>query len=398
MNGKGTIDVEGFRADLGSIAVNRYVPLQLCKLPFNWYAPAGSGIVQKVYNASSTVTITGVSAGSALVAFVCYPNRGHSNPQQNVTDSRGSTYTNPGWDTDPALYQGVQTSWTNGVTGGTYTLSSTGPQTTVAEFWVLEIAGVTAFNSNASGGLVGGTISLPLPPGAPPGDMALLCCSNNVGTGSWTDSAGWTVLANVGSTHLVTQTVGGAGTVSNSPTCTVGDVPVGAFLMTLTLSGATSKYTPAPVTSIPLNGPCNFFSLVSEAIDEQGNYQSSSVIGEQAAAGFVRFNGPGNVWIPVSFVDPLTPGFVTTSDNYQNTPIAGTGFSSFTAPFHQIDWQPASPYTYTGTPPSGPVGYLLAFAGLNVGVGAGIGSGTSSTHAIPSSAGPVARKKCAGLL
>jgi hypothetical protein len=155
----------------------------------------------------------------------------------------------------------------------------------------------------------------------------------------------------------------------------------------------------APVTAIALNGPMNILALVSEAIDEQGNYAASNLIGQQGAAGWIRINGPGNVWVPLSFADPLTPGYVTTQNNYALCPLAGTGFSELEAPFHRLDWRPASPTFYSSTnPPSEPNGYLLAFVSMSMGVGAKVGDGNSSTYAIPSSAGPVVREKAAGVL
>lgn len=175
--------------------------------------------------------------------------------------------------------------------------------------------------------------------------------------------------------------------------------PPGQVLLILSQDGGQAS-TPPVVTSIPLNGPMNIFALVSEAIDEQGDYCASALIGQQSAAGFIRLNGQGNVWIPMSFADPLTPGYVTTEDNFAFTPIAGTGFSELEAPFHQLDWRPASPVYYVGNPPTTPPGFLLAFVGMNIGVGAREdgGVGDASTYAIPSAAGPITRLKKACLL
>jgi hypothetical protein len=170
-------------------------------------------------------------------------------------------------------------------------------------------------------------------------------------------------------------------------------------LVVVFLAVPQSAFPPPPNNPISLSGPNNFFSLVNEAIDEQGQYWESLFQNAQAAAGFIRLNGQGNVWFPVSLMGPLVPGFATSNPNYTGTPIAGTGFSAIEAPFGQLEWIPGVPTFYSGsTPPTEPPGYLLAYVSVSVGTGSGIGNGNASTYAIPSSAGPVERLKKACLL
>lgn len=399
----GTIDEAGFREDLQNIARNQYPPLQLIKLPFNWFTPAVSGLVQTSVGVgppnSASASFASTTAGNTLVAFVVAQ---QSNPQAFpvvpvVTDSRGNVYTETGGDSGMPV--GSVVLICPSCNGGSIVVSASasnpnGPQSPII-LYIAEVAGV------ASTQTVGGADTVTLPGNT--GDLALAVGATDSNNGVWTNSSGWLQLQGVPAQSntqslMLSQTMSGASstlTVSNSNNLGH-DVKLAMVSFHF---GAGGDPTPPPITSLALNGPCNFLALVSEAIDEQGNYLQSGLLGQQAAAGFIRLNGDGNVWIPISFVDPLTPGYVTTNNNYSTTPLAGTGFSALEAPFHKLDWRPSAPINYSGPfPPTTPDGFLLAFVGLSIGVGAGIGSGTSSTHAIPSAAGPVDRKKDAGLL
>lgn len=389
----GTIDIEGFRADLKSIADYDYPRLQLVKLPFNWFVPQTSGIRQHVMNPAPTLST--VQNGSRIVVFVTSNGAGANPAVIGVTDSAGNTYTQKS-----EFYQafsGAQIDIFESIVtvAGSLTITPTtsGAGSLLCE--AVEVGGVSG-----AGAFVTANTAYNLGVGP---STQIDICYGGVAAGTpqaWVQNgSGWAALdinlPALANKSAASWTQNGDGVTNPlvSPNITGwpgNPIPIGSA--TYVLSAGGNAGVPSPITPIVLPGPCNFIALVSEAIDEQGVYQQSALIGQQAAAGFIRLNGQGNVWIPLSFADPLTPGYVTVNDTYKNCPIVGTGFSSLQAPFGQLDFQPALPIFYTGTPPT-TISYLLAFVGLNVGVGAGIGIGAGDTYAIPSAAGPVTRMK-----
>lgn len=148
------------------------------------------------------------------------------------------------------------------------------------------------------------------------------------------------------------------------------------------------------ITQVPLSVKGNNLVLTYEAIDEQGNYQQSvpapgSInpgVGVLLAQGFARFNGRGP-WVPLSMFDPLMQGLATTGANYSGCPIIGAGMSSLQMPIQQMEWQVLAAWQQSG--------FMLAYFGMNFGLGAGIGNGSGGTYAIPSAAGPIAREEAA---
>lgn len=408
MSDCGTIDESGFRADLQAIAQNDYPPLQLVKLPFNWFVPQSGGILQSVLDGiTATVLVPGTRNGDAIVVFFTIINNGPASgallTDFQLTDTAGNHYV--GIVQHQTNFAGFNSYGfiAQNIAGGSVTITIASVLYPVAEVGgviAIEVGGVTGITSVSGGNETTGVAVCGV------GDLALSWAGRTeAGAYSWTQSSGWTQLAEgtypgVGFSGF--QLVAGGSTIFNTMVPTPPSGAAGNDQLLIVLRGDfvnTPAGVPPPLTSVPLPGPCNFIALVSEAIDENGQYQESALIGQQAAAGFIRLNGGGNVWIPISFAPPLIPGYVTSSDNYANNPIAGTGFSAIEAPFGVLDWQPASPVYYSGpNPPSTPDGFLLAFVGLSVGVGASTGAGSSSTHAIPSAAGPIARLKDAGLI
>jgi hypothetical protein len=413
----GTIDESAFRADLAAISQNDYPPLQLVKLPFNWFAPQTAGIIQTVSAVGVRENITSflfpnpVQNGSTIVII----NGGTSMSGASIwTSTAGDVFTNAGI-ANIDNYQELEINVCMAAVGGARTFSALayGGSYDVfrSGFFAFEIGGVVAVRAFAGSQANTATVA------AHANDLVLF--SAMLGYNSLNPTAGVyggvylgaslgvvdtnnnfaVTLPNVSGLYVSTTKPTAAGNVTDGPTGTSGYTPVCALLALQMSTGGGATINQAPVTSIPLNGPMNLLALVSEALDEQGIYQKTSLLGQQAAAGFVRLNGPGNVWIPISFVSPLTPGYVTTLNNYGLNPLAGTGFSEIEGPFHQLDWKPAAPQYYTGpTPPTTPAGFLLAFVGTSMGVGAAVGAGNSSTYAIPTAAGPVDRMKRAGLL
>jgi hypothetical protein len=413
----GTIDESAFRADLAAISQNDYPPLQLVKLPFNWFAPQTAGIIQTVSavgvrnNIASFLFPNPVKNGSTIVII----NGGTVTYGASIwTSTAGDVFTNAGI-ANLNNYQSLEINVCMAAVGGARTFSAVANGGSISAFtsgfFAFEIGGVAAVRAFAGSQAYTATVA------AHANDLVLFSAMQGGGSlnptagviGGWGLNASLGVvdtnnnfavtLPNVCGLYVSTTKPTAAGNVTDGPTGTGGYTPVCALLALQMSTGGGAPINQAPVTSIPLNGPMNLLALVSEALDEQGIYQKTSLLGQQAAAGFVRLNGPGNVWIPISFVSPLTPGYVTTLNNYGLNPLAGTGFSEIEGPFHQLDWKPAAPQYYTGpTPPTTPVGFLLAFVGTSMGVGAAVGAGNSSTYAIPTAAGPVDRMKRAGLL
>lgn len=398
-----TIDTAGFREDLAAIANNQYPRFALAKLPFNWFAPSTAGVIQSAtWDGGGnpnfpTAHLIGVKNGSSILVLTNLNTHGSSAvPGLLITDTFGSTYTHlvtsyGGF----APYSSAQAFIVNNVVGGSVTVTST-LITGDANFWqgltIIEIGGVSGVSATGNGlGSATATGSQ--------GDLAICFSASDAGAaGVWTDSSGWAeIVDGLKGNHAVQQTAPFGGVSSNATTYSTGNAPTSVVMVMLSLTSGGAA-PPAPITPIALPGPCNILSLVSEAIDESGNYFQSALIGEQAAAGFVRFNGSGNIWIPISFASPMTPGYVTTSDNYGSNPIPGTGFNSIAAPFGALDWRPSQPILYSSATPPAVTQYLLAFVGLNLGAGSGIGNGTGNTYAIPSAAGPIDREKKAGLL
>jgi hypothetical protein len=148
---------------------------------------------------------------------------------------------------------------------------------------------------------------------------------------------------------------------------------------------------------VPLGAPGNNLVLTYQAINQQGNLMTSapapgSIDTSAPAAlpqGFARFNENGP-WIPLSMFGPLMKGLVTPYATYDGNPILGAGFSSIQMPIQVMEWQVLASQQQSG--------YILAFFGLNFGLGSTIGNGTSTTMAIPSAAGPIARMVAARCL
>lgn len=143
------------------------------------------------------------------------------------------------------------------------------------------------------------------------------------------------------------------------------------------------------IFTVPLQGSGNNFVLTYEALDSQGNYCVSSpapgTIAPGAvvpAQGFARFNQLGP-WVPVSMFSPLMTGLSSVNPNYAGMPIIGGGFNSLQMPIQKMEWQVNAALAQSGQ--------LLAFFGMNYGLGSSIGNGTGSTYAIPSAAGPIGR-------
>jgi hypothetical protein len=386
-------------------------------LPFNWFAPQTAGIIQTVsavgvrWNIASFLFPNPVQNGSTIVII----SGGTGLDGASIwTSTAGDVFTNAG--IADGSYQAFEINVCMAAVGGARTFSAVSNGGNIVAFtsgfFAFEIGGVVAVRAYAGSGAYTATVA------AHANDLVLFSAMQGGASlnptagisGMWNGQNGSlgvvdtnnnfaVTLPNVSGLYVSTTKPTAAGNVTDGPTGTGGWPPVCALLALQMSTGGGATINQAPVTSIPLNGPMNLLALVSEALDEQGIYQKTSLLGQEAAAGFVRLNGPGNVWIPISFVSPLTPGYVTTLNNYGLNPLAGTGFSEIEGPFHQLDWKPAAPQYYTGpTPPTTPAGFLLAFVGTSMGVGAAVGAGNSSTYAIPTSAGPVDRMKRAGLL
>lgn len=148
------------------------------------------------------------------------------------------------------------------------------------------------------------------------------------------------------------------------------------------------------IVQVPLPAAGNNLVLTYEALDESGNYLRSVPaagslnpgVSTLLAQGFARFNGRGP-WLPLSMFSPLMQGLYTAGANYTSNPIIGGGLSSVQMPIQQMEWQVNSSFQQSG--------YMLAFFGMNYGLGSGIGNGSGSTYAIPSAAGPITREKAA---
>jgi hypothetical protein len=143
------------------------------------------------------------------------------------------------------------------------------------------------------------------------------------------------------------------------------------------------------IFTVPLQGSGNNLVLTYEALDAQGNYCVSSPAAGSInpgavtpAQGYARFNGLGP-WLPLSMFSPLMTGLSSTNPNYAGTPIIGGGFNSIQMPIQKMEWQVEPALAQSGQ--------LLAFFGMNYGLGSSIGNGTGSTYAIPSAAGPIGR-------
>lgn len=418
MNPAGTIDEAAFRADLAAISQNDYPPLQLVKLPFNWFAKQTVGIrqvvqgIQDVNTGDVTLVFPNpVQNGSAIVLI----GSNISSPSSTAcVSTQGDIFTSviayPG-------YAVVDVLMCLSAVGGATSLIVTTP----TGFGGGAACGVVAFEMGGVVGLRAGGVGVGwqgtqnyhnVPPpatitGAQAGDYVFSFTTGLSDPDHGTDTnSGFAELITpssaVNTIYSSYQVVPTTASVTNGFTYT--GVYSARLVSTVVFALETAAPAPpslnlAPVTSIPLNGPMNLLALVSEALDEQGLYQETALLGQQAAAGFIRLNGPGNVWIPISFASPLTPGFVTTLNNYGLNPLAGTGFSEIEGPFHQLDWKPAVPVYYSGSaPPSTPAGFLLAFVGMSMGVGAAVGAGSSSTYAIPTAAAPLDRMRKACLL
>lgn len=404
MNEKGTIDWPAFRADLKAISRNDYPNVQLVKLPFNWFqrttviTPVVRGSGQLFVSSGPTATIplpAGCVVGDlAVVSILPVTPLG--------TMPAGWTQVGYAPGTGPCI--GVSY-WKNLTAGDIATGSVTYTGTSNYAMGICVIEGATTtgiFEVDAAN------------PTSIPGDNTVSTSAGVTagmagiyfGAGAYF-ATGWLPSINRGT---VIQSGTGNGNEalvmnfeSNISTAGVQNVifsqnltnTYGYYNAVVIISPAVAPIAEVspPVTPIPLNGPMNFLSLVSEAIDEDGFYHQSYFPSTGPGSGYVRLNGQGNVWIPVCQAGPLMAGLATASDDYTATPIARTGFGAVEAPFGQLDWQPAVPIIYSGAAPAGPPAYLLAVLSVSLGTGAATGAGDSSTYAIPSSAGPVDRFK-----
>lgn len=177
----------------------------------------------------------------------------------------------------------------------------------------------------------------------------------------------------------------------NQPTTTPGQGLIGVVVILQTLLPSVDGY-PTPISSVVTGGPKDLLVAVQEALDLDGNYFASFAPNGIPATGFVRLNQDGP-WIPFGLPSPLMPGLATPAANYAGMPIAG-GFNAIETAFGTLEWRPSAPAYYSGAnPPNTLVGAVLALLCLSKGLGAGIGNGSSSTYAIPTTAGPVQRLK-----
>jgi hypothetical protein len=415
----GTIDIEGFRADLKAISQNDYPRLTLLKLPFNWLVPgAGPGQPQMRgftpvanYNGVTPIVVP-FPAGSAIGDFAVV---------------MFGTGTGPaGWDaTIPAGWSlvyggpGVNLQKANPVITKVLTagdISAGGVSVAVNPASRNDVAAVVMIG--ATGGVREVDVINTNAPSIPATNPETVSTSADVVTSdfmilfgsSWANVSPGVVQVNTGVQLSQDQSGIQAGVlgyqlpagdgIQNATFEWVGNQPGnGQSVSIIVIQQANPDLAgfPAPVNSVPLAGPMNFLALVSEAIDEQGVYWQSAQVGQGIAAGWLRFNGTNNAWIPMAFGDPMMRGFQQAADNYSGTPIAGMGFQAIEQAFGRLDWQPATPVFYGSGAPPAPE-YVLAFAGLSVGLGAGIGNGAGDTYAIPTAAGPIKREKDACLL
>lgn len=419
MSGCGTIDNEAFACDLAAISQSNYPPVQLAKLPFNWYVKQAT----PVFVQGNTVTAAGKpanlscafsspnTAGNCLIIDVMLGEPFAGAGALSITDTLGNSYTQVILEEQSDM---IATSWICvGCKAGSNTVVpsySYSSLVSVGAVAIHEYPNVTAYDSSAF--VQAFTPTTASVTTSATGDLIHMFVGASMlnaftaalgQTGTYTPrltasavESGFSACPGLATFDTI---AGAPGIYSNAGTTTGSPTLRNVYLISFRANVQTTAGSPPPNNPISLLGPMNYLSLVSEAIDEDGQYWQSYSPSTGVGAGFVRMNGQGNVWIPVSLANPLMAGLATTADNYNQTPIASTGFGAIEAPFGKLDWQPSVPTFYAGAkPPTTPPGYLLAILSVSIGTGTAVGAGNSSTYAIPSAAGPVKRLKKACLL
>jgi hypothetical protein len=169
-------------------------------------------------------------------------------------------------------------------------------------------------------------------------------------------------------------------------------------------------------TRVTLLQPANSITLITDAIDENGNYvasypfssidnyqrQGDSIQGFMWldngnslnwAKGFIRLNGVG-MWLPMSLMPYSGLGTGDSQLNISNTSTQGffapwAGFSSVAGPISFFDWIGAWDgvgSTDNSLDPNATIPNLLAMAAINLNASS-IGTGDLVSYAVPNSSG-----------